>query len=936
MGCWCSWNLTRTLPEDDSPDFSDTNKTLETIFPKILEFKEHSFLSLLVDVIRSDGGEARGRCLGVFLSIALIPGQFFKSLSAREVLVPITTSNRLQLLLVLKDVIREDYDSNFKLINEREGEPSSRACEILWALAEHANNLVASSLVCSAVYNDLFMILRAAGSDPSLWIESCRERNIKILCFYMNLVSVSMDTVDDMSTPEFLHFMDELKNSNPTSANEVIRLQADIILLYLKETEISLNETNFNLLLDIFENTLEGKPPAEGFNKGTFCIKLTLRIFLKFSRSSKNRNILFHGKISHRFFELLEIALGMFAENKLFIPACGGGGNDKASASLAIQLLRQFYRPKEHLEVYAATDTAIVDLMNKCFHRDLDEEDEEKCEFIVQRVLSFRTSKVPNEPELALVPENDDNSTVKFYRWDKIDVDSPNLSDHQIGEGSFSKVYKVFLVDRAGRHAVALKVFHDEKNDYKTVLSNARKEAEIISKVTSSIVMKDSVVSLIGIVCGNITSKLAGFSTNQNVVAIITRLEAGGSLEHVLYPPLGRIKPTLNETMKVGILRGVMELLKALHAVGCVHGDVKPANVLFGNSENRPDCVRLADFGLSDMKEELECSINQNVMKSTFKTKGTRIYCAPEMITNPYNINPKVAKASFKTDMYAFAVLAWELLSESKPFDGLNEIELASKVHKNDRPSVDVLYSKSIRPELIQMITKCWDVDPAKRLSAEYCYTILDEVYTRFREKSFDIFFSHTWTDKGLLRNVHRALVSQGYRVWYDENEMGWDLVKSMKDGIEMSKVVLCCLNHKYQARPNCMLELTETVKTYPDKKVVSLLLDKFNLRDNVWVLPDGSVQPVSAELTANIDLTNFKYVDISQVAKDPVWYPASNDPDDAPDKPTPVLLKALEPLLKNLEEIFVQQNSARSSSSQVNALLPSAVNTKKRRSKSP
>ena len=49
--------------------------------------------------------------------------------------------------------------------------------------------------------------------------------------------------------------------------------------------------------------------------------------------------------------------------------------------------------------------------------------------------------------------------------------------------------------------------------------------------------------------------------------------------------------------------------------------------------------------------------------------------------------------------------------------------------------------------------------------------------------------------------------MNEGYRVWYDQNEMGFDLVKSMKEGIERSTVVLCCVDSIYQQRDNCMLE---------------------------------------------------------------------------------------------------------------------------------
>ena len=44
--------------------------------------------------------------------------------------------------------------------------------------------------------------------------------------------------------------------------------------------------------------------------------------------------------------------------------------------------------------------------------------------------------------------------------------------------------------------------------------------------------------------------------------------------------------------------------------------------------------------------------------------------------------------------------------------------------------------------------------------------------------------------------------------MWYDQVEMGWNLEKSMNDGVKRSSVMLACVDKGYQDRPNCMLEL--------------------------------------------------------------------------------------------------------------------------------
>ena len=55
---------------------------------------------------------------------------------------------------------------------------------------------------------------------------------------------------------------------------------------------------------------------------------------------------------------------------------------------------------------------------------------------------------------------------------------------------------------------------------------------------------------------------------------------------------------------------------------------------------------------------------------------------------------------------------------------------------------------------------------------------------------------------------VYKQLSNLGYKVWYDEKDMGHNLTQCMSDGIKRSKVVLVFLNELYQKRDNCRLEM--------------------------------------------------------------------------------------------------------------------------------
>jgi serine/threonine protein kinase len=71
----------------------------------------------------------------------------------------------------------------------------------------------------------------------------------------------------------------------------------------------------------------------------------------------------------------------------------------------------------------------------------------------------------------------------------------------------------------------------------------------------------------------------------------------------------------------------------------------------------------------------------------TSQLRGTPVYCAPELLINPYKLSEiettVAAQSSRKTtDRYAFAMVMWEMFANEKPFKDIrNDLILASGVH---------------------------------------------------------------------------------------------------------------------------------------------------------------------------------------------------------------------------------------------------------------
>jgi hypothetical protein len=242
--------------------------------------------------------------------------------------------------------------------------------------------------------------------------------------------------------------------------------------------------------------------------------------------------------------------------------------------------------------------------------------------------------------------------------------------------------------------------------------------------------------------------------------------------------------------------------------------------------------------------------------------------------------------------VYSFAILAWEVLNKTgqRPYaDITGEIALNHHVAVNDsRPSLDELVD-DVPPTVRDMIRRCWDKDRTVRLTTLDCCNILDQAYYILSQAKFDIFLSHPWRNKNVLQYVKKFLNSYGYRVWYDQNEMGWDLSRSMKDGIENSQIVLVCLNKLYLSSKNCMFELVESRKI--NKNIVTLVTESDPF---AWA---GS-NTTYGNAMGLCQLSSKMFIDIGELCAKPGW-PAEDD------NITPVPDELLDELKKKVSELI-------------------------------
>lgn len=108
------------------------------------------------------------------------------------------------------------------------------------------------------------------------------------------------------------------------------------------------------------------------------------------------------------------------------------------------------------------------------------------------------------------------------------------------------------------------------------------------------------------------------------------------------------------------ILLGAAEGLAAAHAADIIHRDVKPENVLV----TRDDRPVVTDFGLARVDDPIDLAGSTLTMVPkltlTGAIAGTPAYLAPEQLAG----DPLDAAV----DQFAWAVMAWELLTGIRPF----------------------------------------------------------------------------------------------------------------------------------------------------------------------------------------------------------------------------------------------------------------------------
>jgi serine/threonine-protein kinase len=198
----------------------------------------------------------------------------------------------------------------------------------------------------------------------------------------------------------------------------------------------------------------------------------------------------------------------------------------------------------------------------------------------------------------------------------------------KLGEGGMGSVYLAEQI--AVNRNVALKILHSDYARDPEFVKRFRQEAKLAASLSHH----------------NIVTIFDFDQADDGSLYIVMEYVAGDSLSTVIKS--GHLD--IRTAVRLGIQ--IAEGLRAAHTAGVIHRDIKPENIMVLPGDE----IKLMDFGIARLS---------NVEGATRLTRsgmimGTPTYMAPEQIEG--------GEVGVATDIYAFGVLLYEMLSGQVPF----------------------------------------------------------------------------------------------------------------------------------------------------------------------------------------------------------------------------------------------------------------------------
>jgi serine/threonine-protein kinase len=198
-------------------------------------------------------------------------------------------------------------------------------------------------------------------------------------------------------------------------------------------------------------------------------------------------------------------------------------------------------------------------------------------------------------------------------------------------------------------------------------------------------------------------ARSAGILSHPNIVTIHDFSESGDimfiAMEFIQGETLGEKMAesgALPLDLVLPVVRGAADALDYAHANNIVHRDVKPANLMLTTT----GMVKVTDFGIAKMLDD------EIGLTSTGMVIGTAQYMSPEQIA--------AKPATGRSDQFSLAVIAYEMLTGQKPFQGNSWASVMHQIMSVDPPPVKQ-HRQDLGDEVTTVLRKALSKDPDAR-----------------------------------------------------------------------------------------------------------------------------------------------------------------------------------------------------------------------------
>jgi TolB-like protein/tetratricopeptide (TPR) repeat protein len=204
--------------------------------------------------------------------------------------------------------------------------------------------------------------------------------------------------------------------------------------------------------------------------------------------------------------------------------------------------------------------------------------------------------------------------------------------------------------------------------------------------------------------------RLAAQLQQANIVPLLSAGEAGG-LSYYTMPLVdgkslrARIASgvPIALTEAISILKDVARALAYAHTAGIVHRDIKPDNILLSGGT-----AVVSDFGIAKAMDVARAVVSGDyTITSPGSSLGTPGYMAPEQVAGD--------QVDHRADIYAWGVVAWELVANRHPFAERTSRQSMLAAHLTEPPPPIQDHAKAVPPAVAALIMSSLSKDPNRR-----------------------------------------------------------------------------------------------------------------------------------------------------------------------------------------------------------------------------